>query len=118
MAGAAHQGDTGGERNHGAQCSEPARRLVDRPLDSLPFFAAGPSQGKKRPPGGQQAEGAAWGLFLPPGRPKAKSGPLGGSKPKAQRGGNSYQPDTQSEREWNTISTFQAMVATRACRHV
>ncbi|VFR51426.1 hypothetical protein ANT2_3110 [plant metagenome] len=58
------------------------------------FFAAGPSQGKKRPP------------------------PPGGSKPKAQRGGNSYQPDTQSEREWITISTFQAMVATRACRHV
>jgi len=25
--------------------------------------------------------------FLPPGRPKAKSAPLGGSKPKAQRGG-------------------------------
>jgi hypothetical protein len=27
------------------------------------------------------------GFFLPPGRPKAKSAPLGGSKPKAQRGG-------------------------------
>jgi hypothetical protein len=25
--------------------------------------------------------------FLPPGRPKAKRAPLGGSKPKAQRGG-------------------------------
>jgi len=28
------------------------------------FFAAGPPQGKKRPLGGQQAEGAAWGPFL------------------------------------------------------
>ncbi|VFR16062.1 hypothetical protein AMP9_3054 [plant metagenome] len=64
MAGAANQGDTGGERNHGAQCSEPARRLVDRPLDSLPFFAAGPSQGKKRPPRGAASRRRSVGAFL------------------------------------------------------
>ncbi|VFR84980.1 hypothetical protein RAN3_1382 [plant metagenome] len=29
------------------------------------FFAAGPPQDKKRPLGGQQAEGAAWGRGLP-----------------------------------------------------
>jgi len=42
------------------------------------FFAAGPSQGESSPLG-QQAEGVAWGLFLSPGRPKAKL-PLGGQQ--------------------------------------
>ena len=51
------------------------------------FFVAGPPQDKTHPLGGQQAEGAAWGLVLPLGRPKTKSPPSGGSKPKAQRGG-------------------------------
>jgi len=55
------------------------------------FFVLGrPTQDKKRPLGGQQAEGVAWGYFLSPGRPKTKSAPSGGSKPKAQRGGHFF----------------------------
>src|ERR1700754_4345284 len=43
------------------------------------LLAAGPPKEKKRPLGGQQAgkAGVAWGLFSPPGRPKAKNAPLG-----------------------------------------
>jgi len=41
----------------------------------------------KTPPRGQQAEGAAWGLFFAAEPPQGKNAPSGGSKPKAQRGG-------------------------------
>src|SRR5690606_26851195 len=39
-------------------------RRVPSCTDRRVFFAAGPPQGKKHPLGGQQAEGAAWGLFF------------------------------------------------------
>jgi hypothetical protein len=72
-----------------ADCCVPSEseRHTSREVERKPkaqrggFFAAGPPQGKKHPLGGQQAVGAAWGLFLPLGRPKAKSTPSGGSKP-------------------------------------
>ncbi|OZI54300.1 hypothetical protein CAL20_17580 [Bordetella genomosp. 4] len=44
------------------------------------FFAAEPPQGKKRPLGGQQAEGAAWGYFFAAEPPQGKKRPLGGQQ--------------------------------------
>jgi len=58
--------------------------------EAAPFFVAGPPQ-TKRPLGGQQAEGAAWGHFLLPGRPKTKK-PRGAASRKAQRGGHFLLP--------------------------
>ncbi|VFR82317.1 hypothetical protein RAN3_3132 [plant metagenome] len=82
MAGAAHQGDTGGERNHGAQCSEPARRLVDRPLDSLPFFCRRAVPRQKAPPlGGSKPKAQRGGFFCRRAVPRQKAPPSGGSKP-------------------------------------
>src|SRR5690606_17597861 len=52
---------------------QPAGEIVGRL-----FFTAGPLQGKKRPLGGQQAEGAAWGYFFTAGPLQGKKRPLGG----------------------------------------
>src|SRR3546814_12308715 len=51
------------------------------------FFCCRAAPKQKAPPWGAASRRRSVGAFLLPGRPKAKSAPLGGSKPKAQRGG-------------------------------
>ncbi|VFR63422.1 hypothetical protein ISE1_1311 [plant metagenome] len=51
------------------------------------FLSPGRPKTKSGPLGGQQAEGAAWGSFCRRAAPRQKAAPSGGSKPKARRGG-------------------------------
>ncbi|MCI2808787.1 high-affinity branched-chain amino acid ABC transporter permease LivM [Eoetvoesiella caeni] len=49
-----------------------------------PFLPPGRPKAKSAPSGGSEPRSdEAWGPFLPPGRPKAKSAPLGGSEPRS-----------------------------------
>jgi hypothetical protein len=61
----------------------PPRGAASRRRSEGALSVVGPSQDKKLPHGGQQAEGVARGPFPSSGRPKTKSSPTGGSKPKA-----------------------------------
>ena len=77
-----------------------------------PFLPPGRPKAKSAPLGGSKLRsGAAWGPFLPPGRPKAKSAPLGGSKLRSSAAWGPFLPPGRPKAKSAPLGGQQAALA-------